>query len=90
LFCGLTPAEERAIVQASLDRHYANLLDQPVPMLGNITPRRAAKSVNEREKLVTWLKRLENTTARHDSGSPIAGYDASWIWEELGVAALRR
>ncbi|HZL29693.1 MAG TPA: hypothetical protein VFC54_01360 [Pseudolabrys sp.] len=39
---GLSPDEERAVIQESLDRHYMNLLDEPVPMLGNMTPRRAA------------------------------------------------
>jgi hypothetical protein len=87
---GLTPDAERAIVHATLDRHYVNLLDQPVPALGNISPRRAARSAKNREKLVAWLKLLENSTARHDSGSPMADYDVTWIWEELGVAQLRR
>ena len=35
-------------------------LDQPVGMLGGITPRAAAKTQNGREKLVNWLKFLEN------------------------------
>ena len=66
------------------------LLDEPVPMLGNITPRRAAKSAKGREKLVAWLKFLENGAARHGSGSPMADLDLTWMWEELGVANLRR
>ncbi len=76
-------------MQESLDRHYMNLLDEPVPMLGNMTPRRAAKSVKGREKLVAWLKLLENGAA-HGSGSPMADCDLTWMWEELGVAGLRR
>jgi hypothetical protein len=27
--------ERRTIIHSSLDRHYRNLLDQPIPMLGN-------------------------------------------------------
>lgn len=90
LSSGLSPDEERAIIQESLDRHYMNLLDEPVPMLGNMTPRRAAKSAKGREKLVAWLKFLENGAARHGSGSPMADCDLTWMWEELGVASLRR
>ena len=90
LSSGLSPDEERAVIQESLDRHYMNLLDEPVPMLGNITPRRAAKSAKGREKLVAWLKFLENGAARHGSGSPMAELDLTWMWEELGVANLRR
>jgi hypothetical protein len=73
-----------------MDRYYMGLLDEPVPMLGNMTPRRAAKSVKGREKLVAWLKLLENGAAKHGSGSPMAGYDVTWMWHELGVANLRR
>jgi len=88
--CGLSPHEERALVQANMDRYYVNLLDDPVPMLGNTTPRRAAKSAKGREKLVTWLKLLENNVARQGDASNMAGYDLTWVWEELGVGSLRR
>jgi hypothetical protein len=90
LSSGLSPDEERALVQANVDRYYMHLIDEPVPMLGNVTPRRAAKSAKGREKLVAWLKLLENGAARHGSGSPMAGYDVTWMWEKLGVSALRR
>jgi hypothetical protein len=90
LSSGLSPEEERAVLQGSLDRHYMNLLDEPVPMLGNMTPRQAAKSAKGREKLVAWLKLLENGAARQDTASPMAGCDLSWMWTELGVANLRR
>lgn len=90
LSSGLSPEEERAVIQESLDRHYLNLLDEPVPMLGNMTPRRAAKLAKGREKLVAWLKFLENGAARQDPASPMAGFDLSWMWTELGVADLRR
>lgn len=73
-----------------LERHYRGLLDQPVPMLGNISPRKAARTKKGREKLVGWLKRLENSTAGQPADSPMASYDMSWMWEELGIADLRR
>lgn len=90
LSSGLSPDEEQAVIQESLDRHYMNLLDEPVPMLGNMTPRRAAKSAKGRERVVAWLKLLENGAARQDAASPAAGCDLSWMWTELGVADLRR
>jgi hypothetical protein len=90
LSSGLTPDEERAVVHANLDRHYMNLLDQPIPMLGNISPLEAAKTAKGQEKLVHWLKYLENGAARNKAGSPLADYDFSWMWERLGVADLRR
>lgn len=87
---GLSPDEEQAIIHQTLDRHYRGLLDEPVPMLGDVSPRKAAKTRKGREKLVGWLKLIENSTARQDSDSPVASYDVSWMWDELGIADLRR
>jgi hypothetical protein len=87
---GLPPEEERQVVHAALDQHYRRQLDEPIPALGNISPRRAAKSAKGREKLVAWLKLLENHAARHDPTDPMGSYDLSWIWRELDVADLRK
>jgi hypothetical protein len=89
LSSGLSPDEERSVLQANMDRYYTSLLDEMVPMLGNATPRRAARSQKGREKLVTWLKLLENGVAKQGDGSAMADYDVTWMWEELGVAGLR-
>jgi hypothetical protein len=87
---GLSADEERAVLHATLDRHYMNLLDEPVPMLGNTSPLVAAKTAKCRERLVAWLKLLENGAARHASGTPMADYDLSWMWDKLGITELRR
>ena len=87
---GLGPEEERQAVHAALDQHYRRQLDEPIPALGNVSPRRAAKSVKGRGKLVAWLKLLENHAAKQDPAEPMASYDLSWIWRELDVADLRK
>ena len=87
---GLSPEGERQVVHAALDQHYRRQLDQPIPALGNISPRRAARSAKGREKLVAWLKLLENHAAKHEPADPMASYDLSWIWRELDVADLRK
>jgi hypothetical protein len=38
---GLPTDEERAALHAYLDQYYRGVLDEKVPMLGNITPRAA-------------------------------------------------
>jgi hypothetical protein len=85
----LDPDEQRQIVHEAMDQHYRAQLDQPVPSLGNISPRKAARSKKGRDKLVVWLKLLENQTAKHDPDEPMASYDVTWMWEELGVSDLR-
>jgi len=87
---GLSPDEERAVIHDSLDRHYTSLLYEPVPMLGNMTPLKAAKTAKGRERLVAWLKLLENHSTKQHVRSPMTDYDFSWMWEKLGVAGLRR
>ncbi len=43
-----------------------------------------------REKVAAWLKVLENHSAKRPAGDPIREYDFGWMWQELGVASLRR
>jgi len=82
--------EEQAYLQRTLERHYRGLLDRPLGVLGNVSPRESARTTEGREKLVGWLKGLENSHARLEESSGIAVYDTSWLWEELGVSGLRR
>src|SRR5262249_60603452 len=50
----------------------------------------AVASADGREKLVAWLKYLENQSAKHTLGDPMANYDFAWLWAKLGIADLRR
>lgn len=87
---GLSPEEERALIHQGIDDHYRGLLDQPIPALGGKSPRAAAKTPKGREKVLAWLKTLENHSAKRPAGDPIGEYDFSWMWRELGVEALRK
>jgi len=87
---GLSPEEERKIIHTSLDQRYTKMLNEFVPVLGNIKPLEAAKTTDGREKLVAWLKYLENQSAKHTLGDPMANYDFAWLWAKLGIADLRQ
>src|SRR5207237_780977 len=64
-------------------------LDQPVPALGNKSPRAAVKTASGRAKVADWLKMMENRTARAgESNSAMASYSFDWMWTELGSAEL--
>jgi hypothetical protein len=86
------PEEEScAIVHDYLDRHYRDVLDQPVPMLGGKSPRAAVRTASGRLKVADWLKMMENSTAKSaDHNSALAIYDFGWLWTELGIDELRR
>jgi hypothetical protein len=87
---GLPPDEERRLIHAQLDTHYRQQLDEPVPALGNTSPRKAAKTAKGREKVAAWLKLIENHSARQGAGDPMSDYDLTWMWEALGITALRK
>ena len=85
------PEIAEQVVHQFMDRQYRETLDQPVGMLGNKTPRQAAKSAAGRQKVVEWLKYLENQSANQpDRADPMATYSFEWMWKELGVHDLRR
>ncbi|WP_086740364.1 hypothetical protein [Erythrobacter colymbi] len=85
------PEAAAQLVHDVMDRHYRETLDQPVGMLGDLTPREAAKTASGRKKIAEWLKFIENRAANHpDAADPMATYDFSWIWRELGVEKLRK
>jgi hypothetical protein len=67
------------------EAHYRRTLDEPVPMLGNRTPREFARSKQGRKRLANWIKEIENGELRQAAGTELAPYDISWIWRELGV-----
>jgi hypothetical protein len=80
--------QNRDIVHGFLDRHYREVLDQPVPMLGDETPRAAVKTEAGRIKVADWLKMMENQTAK--ANGPMRNYSFGWLWAELGIGELRR
>lgn len=87
---GLSPDQQKTLVSQALDDHYRRVVDEPVPALGGRSPRAAARTPKGREKVAAWLKTLENRAARQPPDDPIANYDFSWMWRELGVEELRR
>lgn len=86
----LPPEELTRLLHQMLDQQYRQTLDQPLPVLGNKTPRAMASTEAGRRKVADWLKYLENGSAGHGPGDPMASYDFGWMWRELGLEGLRR
>lgn len=87
----IPPEIAASLVHRLLDGQYRRTLDEPVPMLGGLSPRAASASHDTRARVADWLKYLENqagkTQVRDD---PMASYDFTWMWRELGIENLRR
>jgi hypothetical protein len=83
------PTTAAEIVRQVMEAHYRRTLDEPVPMLGDRTPRACARTKTGRQKLVAWLKFLENAEL-HRAGEPgHSPYDFGWMWRELGIEDQR-
>lgn len=86
----IPPEVQTELVHDMLDRQYRSLLNEPVPMLGDISPRAAARSARGRTNLAVWLKHLENHSSQvPDPNDPMATYDFTWLWRELKIEHLR-
>lgn len=76
----IPPEIAAELVHHLLDGQYRRTLDEPVPMLGGLSPR-AAASDDTRAKVVDWLKFIENQSGRaRDPADPMASYDFTWMW----------
>ncbi len=85
----IPPALAQKIAHEHLDHHYRETLDQPIPALGDKTPHQAVRNTAGRKKVIDLLKTIENRSARQ-TGSPVADYDFSWMWDELGLSDHRK
>lgn len=87
----IPPDEMARVVHEMLTREYTKALDEPVPMLGDQTPRSLARTRAGKVKVAKWLKYLENSSAKSRAADdPMATFDFAWMWRELGVADLRK
>ncbi|MCF6264792.1 MAG: hypothetical protein L3J24_14560 [Xanthomonadales bacterium] len=68
-----------------LDQHYRQTLEESIPALGDKTPRECVKTKQGREKVISWLKYLENQEAHRAKQNGSSAYDFSWMWAELGL-----
>jgi hypothetical protein len=85
------PAEAAArVMKEFLDRHYRRVIDEPLPAIGNVSPRSAVGTQEGREKVIGWLKYMENGESRRSRKEGTPPYDFTWMWQELGVLGERR
>src|SRR3546814_5242687 len=79
------------LIHAMLDRQYRATLDEPIGILGDITPRAAVQTAAGRHRVAGWRKHLENrSSSQLDANDPMATYDFTWMWRELGIENLRK
>ncbi len=86
----IDPEVASEIIHDYLDNHYRNILDQPIPMLDDKSPRQCARSKKGRKKVIEWLKSLENNEQRRAASQGQKPYDSNWMWVDLGLIQYRK
>jgi hypothetical protein len=59
-----------------LDRHYRRVIEELLPAIVDVSPREAVGSPEEREKVIRWLKYLENGESRRAQKEGTPPYDS--------------
>ena len=75
------PPELQEAMEAHLTSHYRQTLDEAIPMLNGKTPRECAADPVLQDKVIGWLKYMENSDKRSSGPS----YDFTWMWDELNL-----
>ncbi|HOT97448.1 MAG TPA: hypothetical protein PLN61_08465 [bacterium] len=79
------PAEiKQQLISRYMDDYYSRIIDQPIPMLKNHTPRQAARKTKLRPLLEQWLRELENSEERRKKMDGV-GYPVAKIRQQLGM-----
>ncbi len=77
------------MIHDMLDKHYQGILDSPIPVLNDLSPREAARSCENRHLVIDWLKKLENSEEKRARKDNLTVYSVQWIWEELRLVSER-
>jgi len=79
----IEPEMAAEVISNVLDQHYRQSLDEPIPMLDDKSPRQCVKSKKGQQKVIEWLKHLENSELRRAASQGQKPYDSRWMWQEL-------
>jgi hypothetical protein len=75
-------ADDLALARAYKQHHYANWVDEPIPMLDGLTPRQAMQSEEGRRQLDLLIRDMEY---REEESDPQERFDMASLRRELGL-----
>jgi len=79
----ISPEDRLAIIKDYMIQHYKETLDEPIPMLDNLTPRDCAKNPKKRHKVIQWYKEIVSRSEKFQQGSTD---DLAFILDELNIS----
>lgn len=81
----LSRNERTAVFQRIHEQVYQNWADEPVPALGDVTPREAARTPDGRERVARLLKDYEVAEARRARSENRGPTDLGFLWARVGL-----
>jgi len=80
------PRDERMAAFQQIHEHvYRNWADEPIPALGDMTPRQAVRTPEGRERVARLLKDYEVGEARRARGENRGPTDFGFLWASVGL-----
>ena len=81
----LPPELEARLVHEFFRKHYENWTEEPIPALGQKSPREAMRTPQGRQAVIDLLKSYEQHEAREARRKGVPAFDYGFLWERLGI-----
>ena len=88
-FAGLpniAPEDMTRLFEQVMRRTYSKWADEPVPLLGNLTPRQAIGTPGGLERVRGLLREYEAGEARMAAGDGRAAVSLQFLWDSIGIS----
>ena len=82
----LPPEVIAQAVEQLLRRHYANWCDEPIPLLGDKTPRQAIATPSGLERVKGLLREYEDGERRQNQAQGRPARSVQFLWDALGIS----
>jgi hypothetical protein len=84
---GLTPEIATTIIEERIRQYYANWADEPLPVLGDRTPRETIQTPEGLEQVKFLLRTYEHGEAQQAKAQhrPPISYD--FLWQAVGITS---
>jgi hypothetical protein len=83
---GMDPEAVAGIIENAIRRSYARWADEPIPALGNHTPRQAIQSATGLERVKGLLRSYEDGEAQQAAQQGRREISYQFLWDALGLA----
>lgn len=85
-FDAMSPAESAEFARQIQQQIYRNWDNEPIPMLGNKSPKQAMRSKAGRRDVVQLLKSYETQEERRARAEGSPAFDFEFLWKKLGMS----